>query len=49
MDVPMLGCDYNGWTDLPEEQREALDELEARKTEPPRPGRPMEPRGRTRN
>jgi hypothetical protein len=21
----MIGCDYNGWTDLPEEEREALD------------------------
>jgi hypothetical protein len=24
----VFSCDYNGWTDLPEEQREALDALE---------------------
>ena len=26
---PMLGCDYNGWADVPEEEREAIDAFEA--------------------
>jgi hypothetical protein len=25
----MLSCSYNGWTDFPEEEREALDAFEA--------------------
>jgi hypothetical protein len=25
----MLSCDYNGWADVPEEEREAIDAFEA--------------------
>ena len=25
-DEPMIGCDYNGWTDVPEDEREWFDE-----------------------
>jgi hypothetical protein len=25
----MFSCDYNGWADVPEEEREAIDEFEA--------------------
>ena len=25
----MFSCDYNGWADVPEEQREAIDAFEA--------------------
>jgi hypothetical protein len=25
----MFGCDYNGWTDLPEEEREGIEAFEA--------------------
>ena len=25
----MLSCDYNGWTDVPEDQREAVEAFEA--------------------
>jgi hypothetical protein len=25
----MFSCDYNGWTDVPEEEREAIDAFEA--------------------
>jgi hypothetical protein len=25
----MISCSYNGWTDLPEEEREAMDAFEA--------------------
>ena len=25
----MLSCDYNGWADVPEEEREAMDVFEA--------------------
>ncbi|HET6778541.1 MAG TPA: hypothetical protein VFH26_06610 [Gemmatimonadales bacterium] len=36
----MLSCDYNGWTDLPEEEREAVEAFEsaaAALAEPPPP------------
>jgi hypothetical protein len=25
----MMGCDYNGWNDVPEDEREAIDAFEA--------------------
>jgi hypothetical protein len=25
----MISCDYNGWTDLPEDERESIDAFEA--------------------
>ena len=28
----MFSCDYNGWADVPEEEREAFDALEVEKT-----------------
>ncbi len=27
--VTVFSCDYNGWTDVPEEEREAVDAFEA--------------------
>jgi hypothetical protein len=31
----MMVCDYNGWNDAPEEEREALDLVESTLTPPP--------------
>jgi hypothetical protein len=28
----VFSCDYNGWTDVPEEEREAIDAFEAART-----------------
>jgi len=33
----MMFCDYNGWNDAPEEEREALDLLEAALAQPLKP------------
>jgi hypothetical protein len=33
----MFSCDYNGWADVPEEEREALDVFEAADQAPARP------------
>jgi len=33
----MMVCDYNGWNDAPEDEREALDLLETVLAQPPRP------------
>jgi hypothetical protein len=30
----MFSCDYNGWADVPEEEREGLDAFEASNPEP---------------
>ena len=30
----MLSCDYNGWNDAPEDEREALDAYEAAAEKP---------------
>jgi hypothetical protein len=30
----MISCSYNGWTDVPEDEREGLDVFEARHTLP---------------
>lgn len=48
----MLGCDYNGWADLPEDVREALDQLVTAEFAAPSPrrrpsaGTPPAPRSR---
>ncbi len=35
----MFSCDYNGWADVPEEEREAIDAFEAARRLPvARPG-----------
>jgi len=39
----MLSCDYNGWNDTPEDEREALDAYEAG-AEKARSLRPIVPR-----
>ena len=31
----MIVCDYNGWADAPEDEREALEALELRAASPP--------------
>lgn len=31
----MFGCDYNGWQDVPEEEREGMDAFEAGRVAPP--------------
>ncbi|HEY7635444.1 MAG TPA: hypothetical protein VH763_07875 [Gemmatimonadales bacterium] len=33
----MMVCDYNGWNDAPEDEREALDLIEAALAYPARP------------
>jgi len=33
----MMVCDYNGWNDAPEDEREALDLLETVLAQPPKP------------
>ena len=30
----MLSCDYNGWADVPEDEREAIDVFEASSVQP---------------
>ncbi|HEU4682617.1 MAG TPA: hypothetical protein VFS51_12760 [Gemmatimonadales bacterium] len=30
----MFSCDYNGWADVPEEEREGMDAFEAARTLP---------------
>ena len=32
----VFSCDYNGWADVPEEEREGLDSFEAARVLPPR-------------
>jgi hypothetical protein len=43
----MMVCDYNGWNDAPEEEREALDLLEATLTQPSLALVRMSPPGRS--
>lgn len=31
----MFSCDYNGWADVPEEEREGLDSFEGARVVPP--------------
>ena len=37
----MFSCDYNGWADVPEEEREGIDAFEAAR--PPKPVPPVFP------
>ncbi len=43
----MFSCDYNGWTDVPEEEREGIEDFEASRQLPalliPRIVRPLLP------
>jgi hypothetical protein len=32
----VFSCDYNGWADVPEEEREGLDSFETARIVPPR-------------
>ena len=34
----MFSCDYNGWSDVPEEEREGIDAFEATGSPNPNPG-----------
>jgi len=37
----MFSCNYNGWADVPEEEREALDAFEAASGASERPPKPQ--------
>lgn len=37
----MFSCDYNGWADVPEEEREGIDAFEASAQAPPAPPLPL--------
>lgn len=36
----VFSCDYNGWADVPEEEREGVEAFEASPQVPPRPALP---------
>jgi hypothetical protein len=37
----VFSCDYNGWADVPEEEREGVDAFEASRPVPPRAALPV--------
>jgi hypothetical protein len=37
----VFSCDYNGWADVPEEEREGIDAFEAAAQAPPAPPAPL--------
>jgi hypothetical protein len=37
----VFSCDYNGWADVPEEEREGIDAFEAALQAPPVPPAPI--------
>jgi hypothetical protein len=41
MEPYVFSCDYNGWADVPEEEREGIDAFDAAR--PPKPASPITP------
>jgi hypothetical protein len=37
----VFSCDYNGWADVPEEEREGIDAFEVAAQAPPAPPQPL--------